>query len=352
MAKLSAKNMVIYEEIRRQILAGKFGSPGERFMGVKALASLFSVRTATALLFCDMLLEESLLLCEKQKYFLSHGLIPEGAPVRQYRKERKIISLLTAHLFSYYIPAFADNAARFLEKEGYSLIVQYLSQENYREIVRESFDMGVQGFLVLMDQQMNYTICTKSYLPSVTSGIDLTAHGIDSVLSGGERQAAYLAELMLEKGCTELFFACSDMDHAHSLPNFRAFEEKLRERGVPFREENILTKHTLTHNRRFYAKRLTEKGGRAGVVCPNEDLCNLILLCCDENNISIPERLMVATFRTKNAMSRANQGIITVEENIEREAAESVRLLMERVKGSAAPAQRVTVDPLVINRRM
>ncbi len=352
MVKLSAKNTAVYEEVKRRILSGEFGNPGERFIGVQELATQFSVRTATALLFCDMLREESLILAEKQKYFLSYGVIPREAPVRKYRRERKIISLLTAHVFSYYLPAFADSAAQYLEKAGYSLMVQYLTRDNYREIVRTGYDIGVQGFLVLLDQQMNYNICTNSYLPTVTSGIDLTMHGTDSVLSGGQKQAAHLAELMLDKGCEEFFFACPDGNGAQSLLICKAFEEKLLEKGITFNKENILTQYELSHNRRFCAKRLTETGTRVGIVCTNENLCNLLLLCCDENGISIPDKLMIATYRTKTILNRVKQGIITVEENIAREAEEAVRLLLERVEGSTAPPQCVTVDPIVMNRGM
>lgn len=351
MAMPMPKMIKILTELRQLIRENHFGRPGEKFIGIRELAASFSLQTCTAQEIFKTLRDEGLLMLSGKKHYLSHGIIPSHSPLGKLRQERKIIALLTDHLESYYIPTFADSVAACLRKEGYFLETFHVSEEERLKELRLLYDMGVQGFLVLMDLASSNAICQMSNLPCATSGYDCTAVGADSVLSGGSEQAKAVADMMIEGGCTRFFFATPRRDVLEEKSIYTAFLARLRERGILY-DSDIITDKELKNNLNFLHRRLRVENEKIGVVCTNEQVTQRIMRFCDEHRVSVPEKVMVAAFRTKSPMNQQRREIITVEENIEKEAQEATAVLLNRIRGDTSPTKLIVVDPKVINRIM
>ncbi|MBQ7032584.1 MAG: substrate-binding domain-containing protein [Clostridia bacterium] len=349
MAKLSNKALEILTEVRRQILENRFGRPGDKFIGIRDLAAMFSVRTSTAQDVFETLRDEGILMFSQKKYFLSHGIIPSDSPLGKMRKERKLVALLCDHVESYYIPTFADSVAAYLQKEGYSLTLSLVTETSYRQDLRSLYDMGVQGFLVLPQFSLINKICRIANLPCVTSGYDCTEAGADCILSGGSRQAEMLADMMLEEGCKRFYFATPTREILEEKAIYKAFMVRLYERNVKIESDLIIGESEVRNNLNFLRKLLAKKE-KIGIVCTNEQVTHRIMRWCDNNNVSVPKELMLAAFRTKSPMNQQRGEIITVEENIEKEAAEAAAVLLQRIRGDTSPPKVIVVEPKMINR--
>lgn len=344
------KKKIGLAEVREAIFRGDFGPPGQRFPGVKALAAQYAIGMDRAQEIFRCLREEGVLMLVQKSHYLSHGRIPADSPLGKMRQERNLIALLADHLESYYIPTFADSAAACLAKEGYRLITCIIREDNYRQVVRELYDMGVQGFLVLLFPDVVNQISRVAYIPCTTSGYDCTGAGIDSIVSGGSEQAKYLADMMLEAGCERFFFVTPRRETLDEKATYKAFFGRLREKTGTIASDMVITEQEVKNNSAFLGQKLTACKGRIGIVCTNEQLTQRVMQCCMENKIPVPDKVMLAAFRTKSPMNQQNRNIITVEENIEREATEAVNTLLKRIHGDASPPKLITVEPKVINR--
>lgn len=351
MVRLSGKAEQIFLEIRQRIADGEFGRTGEAFIGVRELASRFSIRTSTAQAMFQALQDEGVLLLFGKKYYLSCGIVPSDSPLGKKRQERKIIALLCSYLESYYTPTFSDSVTEYLKKEGYSTIAYISNETSCRQDVRMLFEMGVQGIIVLTDLALIHKIFHFSNVPCISIGYDCSNIGADSILSGGTKQAKILADMMVSEGCTRFYFVTPNRKKVQENSSiYNAFVEQLHERKVDFDIDLIITEIEVKNNMNFLSRKLRVKNEKIGIVCTNEQITQWIMRWCDENNVSVPKEVMVAAFRTKSPMNQHRREIITVEENIVKEAEEAVSVLLKRIRGDKSSPKVIVVEPKVINR--
>ncbi len=347
---MSEKNKNLLAEIRETILRGDFGAPGQRFLGIKALATKYSIGMDRAQRIYYALREEGILMLKQKNHYLSHGRIPSDSPLGKMRWERKTIALLSDHLESYYIPSFADSAVLHLQKEGFRILISIIQQNNYREVIEELYEMGVQGFLLLVNADFGVKIARDAKVPCVISGYECTAQGIDSVVSGGSKQAEHLADLMLKAGCKRFFFVTPRREVLEEKATYNAFFNRLSQKTDVNITDMVITDKEVRRNSKIFLQRLLEHKVKTGIVCTNEQLSQYVVRCCAENAISVPDEVMLAAFRTRSPMNQQNRSIITVEENIDIEAYECVSMLLKRIRGDDSPAKLITVEPMVLNR--
>ncbi len=345
-----SKKKAVLTEIREAIYRGDFGPPGQRFPSVKALATQYSIGMDRAQGFFYTLREEGVLTLKQKSHYLSHGRVPSDSPLGKLRQERKMIALLADHLESYYIPSFADSAAAYLTKEGYQIILSIVQGKNYRGVIDELYNMGVKGLLLLVDSNSSEQISRDAKIPCVISGYDCTEAGIDSIVSGGSEQAKHLADMMLEAGCERFFFVTPRRETLLEKASYNAFYNRLLQKSKINVSDMVIAEKEVKTNSKFLQQKLSECSGKVGIVCTNEQLTQYVMRCCIENKISVPDKVMLAAFRTKSPMNQQNRSIITVEENIEKEAAECVALVLKRIRGDDSPAKLITVEPKVVNR--
>lgn len=350
MDKLHPKAMKIYEEIRNQILENRFGRPGEPFIAVRELSNLFSMRTDTALGIFEVLREEGLIMLARKKHYLSHGLILPGTPLRRNRTERKLIALLATNIESYYFPAFADKIESLAQKAGYDIMVQHIKKENVSQRIQSVYEMGAQGVIAMAFSDVCLALCQKKILPTVLMGRDFTDFGVDCVLSGGKNETVGLVELMLEVGCEKFYFVCPGRDDAEKNAIFRHLRDALGKKNIIITTDDVISNSDFDCNSRRIGKMLSKTTGKIGIVCSNEPLCREVTRCCYENSIPFPEKAVISVFRTKTAFNQDYQGIISVEENLDKEAETAFTLLKTRMEGDMSPAKRVVVEPIMMNR--
>lgn len=339
-----------YETIRQRIEQNEFGTPGQPFMSIKEFSRRFSIGMDKAQAIFFELRDEGLIKLCRKKHYLSHGVVLSDSPLGKLRQERKLIAILADHLESYYIPSFADSAAAYLTKEGYQIILTIVHEKNYKSPIDELYNMGVRGLLLLVDSNSSEQISRNSKMPCVISGYDCTEFGVDSVVSGGSEQAKHLADMMLEAGCESFFFVTPRRETLEEKATYNAFYNRLLQKSKTNVSDMVIAEREVKNNSNFLLQKLSGAKGKVGIVCTNEQLTQYVMRCCMENKISVPDKVMLAAFRTKSPMNQQNRSIITVEENIEREAAECVALILKRIRGDNSPARLITVEPKVVNR--
>lgn len=340
----------VSEKVKAQISEGVFGKPGEMFMHIREFALRYGMRTSTANRLFKELRDAGLIMLCKKNHYLSHGVIMPDTPLYAIRNKRNIISLLSTHMESYYLTSFADEMEKEVRKAGYQMMMQYVSHDTYEDVLKTAYEIGVQGFAVLTEPVLAERICRKSLLPCVMGGFDLTASGIDSVLSGGEKQAEKLAEMMVDAGCDRFLFALPSEGYTETSTVYRSFRRSLEKQGFPKEEYVILTTEDLMQKKRYCTRAFTMPSKKTGIICASEGLCNLTTAYCSENNISIPEKAIIAAFRTKSAFNREYHNVITVSENVEKEAAITVDLILKRIAGDTAPPQKIIIEPIAMQR--
>ncbi len=350
MTKHNHKCGINLDVVRSKILNNEFGMPGDRFMSIKTFAQTFSIGMDRAQEIFYKLREEGIIMLKQKNHYLSHGKIPSDSSLGEIRKERKIIALLSDHLESYYIPSFADSVVAHLAKEGYQTIFSIIQKNEYRQVLRDLYDIGIQGFILLSDSDTSRLFYHEAKVPCVMIGYDFTECGIDSVVSGGSEQAKKIADMMIEAGCEEFFFVTPNRKNLEGKVTYNAFFKHLSGKDRTNVSDMVITEKEIKNNSNFLLQKLAQCSGKIGIVCTNEQLTQYVMQWCLENKISVPDKVMLASFRTKSPMNQHRREIITVEENIEKEAAECVALILKRIRGDNFPARLITVEPKVINR--
>ncbi len=326
------KREKILEEILGELSAGKFGSPGERFLTTRELGVRKNISLKTAFHIIEELRDLSVIRKEGRDY-----RIAALTPPQSRENGRMLLGFLATCLESPYFATLACHAEEFAHSIGASLIIASSNYDFKTECERLKMfaRQGVSGIMICPwastpEEEAFYTTLD---VPYVMLGRRLASLECDSVLVNSQKAAQEMASHLVAQGIGE--FAYIGQSGKRSDERLLGFRAGLLAHGILLNEENILQ---LDYNapdtcRAEIARILRrERAGRLGIFCYHDLFATRTINLCHELKISVPDEAAVAGFDDLPVASEIYPPLTTVSYPVRDIARIAFETLYARIK--------------------
>ncbi len=242
-----------------------------------------------------------------------------------------------------------------LLRSGYSMIVGDLGEDlkadpRMLEIARGGF---VDGLLAIANEPplSGKLSILSARLPAVGLMIDLSRHGVPSVVSDDRHAVFQLTKALLAAGRRRFMYVSGPRGGYHDVERFEGFQDALAEvPGLvrPLRFEGDWSYEAGAKAAEVYLK---EKQRRDAVVCCNDRMAIAFVDGVRRAGVRIPEDVAVAGFDDIDGARFCQPSLTTIHQSIELLGASGARLLLQRIRGTPPVGLEPVIVPSVLVRR-
>jgi len=342
--------------LEKEILDGRHGKPGSRFMGVRDIAAYTGCSYVTAVKAASWLQSRSLIRRLGNKTYVSAGRCAVESELEMLYKARRspcMGILLPAAGNSFYDSMF-ECLRTELHARGMELFaaVHAADTETERRQLDMMLDMGMSGILFFSHRAFNnhraFGYCP---IPVVCLGRDIRGF-TRSVVSVNNYDVGRLAALhLMEKGYRS--FGYVGMQQAYFMKDMRlkGFHSTLKANGYTLKEESVVMLDALEEeNQTRLTGFLDTLDEPAGIFCYHD----LLAVACIEASAAcgkrIPQEVGVIGCDDLPIASAILPSLTTVHYPYGSMAAMAVDLLERELLEGATISWHVAVKPRVIER--
>jgi LacI family repressor for deo operon, udp, cdd, tsx, nupC, and nupG len=244
-----------------------------------------------------------------------------------------------------------------LVRSGYNMIVGNLGSDRIAdprklELARGGF---VDGLLAIANEPplRGKLSVLSAQVPTVGLLIDLSRHGIPSVVSDDRNAIYQLARAMLDEGRRRFMYVSGPKDQYHDDERFAGFKKALS--GVP----------DLAKPQRFDGDWSFDAGARAArsvldkapaerpdaVIFSNDRMAIAFMDTMTRAGVKVPKDIAIAGFDGIEVAQYCRPSLTTVEQSLELLGAFSARLLLKLIRGEPQDTSGAIVVPTRLIRR-
>ena len=332
------------EQIRRQILSGVHGAPGERFLTVRKLAETYKVSLVTAQRVMTALRDAGFVILNGNK---SRVAIPENVSAG------KLVGMVVTNLESPFFASLAREAQRAVVRAGAKMVIAGSDYDLERErgILEMFMASKVDGVLacpgVAPDTRGLYA---GLKVPFVFIARELGGLEADAVLADNRAAARKTARhlLELERRC-HAYIGPSGLNDDHRWEGFAA---GLKAGGVDLADIRKLTvdiKGYELEERRF-ADFLASLPKPAAVFCFHDLMAAMALRAAARLGLRVPQDLAVAGFDDLPIAASLRPSLTTSAYPLRDMAANAAEILLGRISraDNTSPTKRILSPALVV----
>ena len=235
----------IIDRLSDELLTGRFGRPGERFLTIREFAARYEVSLSSAMRVFSELAGRQLICLDGKNYYITTGYVKHDTPygVKLASTRRKMLGMIENNINTPYFSALAQELSDAAAKNGYRLVIASSGGDIVREaeILRDLKELGVCGVFTCPSVAPGLTDIYSIYpLPVVSLGRDLGLENCDTVLVDNFSSGAQAAKHLHETGCGR-FAYIGLKDYIDEDPRVRGFCEKLSALGYGAGSISIMT---------------------------------------------------------------------------------------------------------------
>ncbi|MDY0167710.1 MAG: substrate-binding domain-containing protein [Thermoguttaceae bacterium] len=350
----------VLKQIKEEIIEGRHGVAGDRFMTVRKLGERFGVSLTTAQKAVQRLKQEGLLVGDSTNPALlgpevGRGEDAETQPGSFPNRLGLIVTDITNPFFS---RLCRDIQLAAIELD-YQLVMGSSGSDFAREerVVRGFLDIGVDGLLICPGLD---DACAKLYAELVEQGIPLVfvsrrVEGIDAdfVVAHNFVGGAMMAGHLLSVGY-ESFGYIGFGPRLKNDNRLRGFRLALSEQDAVLPNEWIADGNGrgIVHGYQAMAHLVSGPERPRAVFAYNDLLAIGAMQYCREQGLSVPGEVAIAGFDNLPESEVTSPPLTTVAYPIRSIARLAVQSLVDRVRrGEAHPASHVLLEPHLVIRR-
>ena len=353
--RLASRSRDEGRKLEREILAGEFGPPGERFLSTRELAEIRHVSLVTAQRILVGLREKRLVELRGKTYYLTHGRVSGRSPLGQMvPPESNILGLHVTNIDTPYFSALTKAAHKSAAAAGYRLLTavsSYKPEQEY-EILNTFVDIGAVGVLscpgIVSETGAMYN---RYRLPHVFLGRKPGKAVGEAVLAQNASAAMHVAEHFIKEGYKNFGYVGMPMEIPQD-PRLNGFTDGLNQAGF-----ELPPGHVLRLSAFFDGDTLAQLGPYlqkipkpAAIFCYNDMLAISVMQACRHLKMSIPRTVALAGFDNLPNAVTASPPLTSVSYNIEDMAETAVHLLIDQIEGGEERDATYYLEPSLIVR--
>jgi LacI family repressor for deo operon, udp, cdd, tsx, nupC, and nupG len=186
-------------------------------------------------------------------------------------------------------------------------------------------------------------------LPAVGLMIDLSVHGIPSVLTNDREAVSALTTKLIAIGRRRLVYLGGPPDNYHDVERFAGFSFSLQKEGLA--STRLEGDFNFASGERAAAQYLALEHRPDAVVCANDDMAIGFMKGVRAAGLRIPEDVAVTGFDGGDFAAYTSPGLTTLRQPAEQMGAASASLLLQMINGEDPPVfQRMIVSSILDER--
>lgn len=343
-------------QLEAEILKGRHGTVGQRFLTVRQIAQRYGIALVTAHKVLKRLKDEGLLVSDST----NPAVISPAAARRMgaIGGGPRRIGIVVTNIAS----PFFSNLCRYVQHAAGNLGCQVLMASSQYDVVREQkaiesfLEIGVEGLLIVPGVEESCRLLYGDLLARRVPLVFVSRHveelPADFVVADSFAASAAVAGHLLSMGYDRLAYLgfSANLKRDVRLSGFRA---ALLEEGIDLTGERIAFGEggTIGHGRKAMA-RLMDRRSRPRAVFAFSDLLAIgALQYCQEHEIAVPDEVAIAGFDNLPQSHVTSPPLTTVAYPVESMARLAVQCLLDRIRQTHASPSRILLEPRLVVRR-
>ncbi len=241
-------------------------------------------------------------------------------------------------------------------KHGYSMLVT--SIEAQADLYRRNriFNSGlIDGVAMLAADKSDSLVgeAIDSQLPTVALDIDLTEHGLDSVVLDNDKGAREAVEHLLRwVEPSRCFFVGGPRTNFDTTARGGAFSATLAAHGWTVTPDQITYGEYSFEWGKEWAVRMIKRQGleNAGVLASNDEIASGVLRAAEDARLWVPDQLRLVGFDNSRLAQVVRPRLSSVALPMAEVGAAAVNLLIKRLENKHAPAQLIRLPTRLVVR--
>ena len=233
----------LFDVLKADIVADKFGVSGERFITVREFVDRFGCSSRDAVKVYTRLCEDGLIRAIGGGYYVCTGFCAHGTPLWGYygRRRKNIFGVLVNNINNPFFSSVIQSLQAIAHENKMQLIISDGGgvPERERNIMDMFFELGCSGVFncsSLSAVQQEYF--ARYPLPIVTLAEDVSLPNADTVLVDNFSAGKQVADHLMKCGCRSFAYFALD-DCVDSDQRFEGYYSRLIEKGRELSYEHI-----------------------------------------------------------------------------------------------------------------
>ena len=334
---MEKRSIHIYNEIKKELMLGKFGRSGDKFVSVRELCELKGISLVSSFKICNLLENDGLLFLYKATRFITLGRISEDTPLNKLLKKTPILfGIHIKEINNPYIGGIISFIKKELKQKGFSLIIS-TSEGDYEEekkILKQFITMGC-SYIIDFPSPCNNNELNDFYnnypLPLLFIGRTVIESNIPSILTDNFGTGLQIANYLYDCGYTDFYFISLKIPENHN-ERFLGFKEGLKRHGIHFIQNHYIM---IDYNDKpsfsafsFKLKELAEQNQKIGVFCLNDILAATLLRSLQKTHVPVPDMVGIIGYDDLEISQYTLPSITTVSYDFKKLAEKAIAFLL------------------------
>ncbi|MEH7234619.1 LacI family DNA-binding transcriptional regulator [Bacillus sp. JJ1562] len=239
-------------------------------------------------------------------------------------------------------------------KYGMYLLAGGTEDEIFEEVVGMVQGRRVDGLILLYSRTDDRLIqyLQKNDFPFTVIGRPI--HGAERVIHV-DNDNIYITKVVTDYliglGHTKIAFIGFDGDFVFMLDRLEGYKQALSESGIPFHEDYIVHKSTLSEGKKAIKSFLKSVEPPTALVCTDDFIAIELMSHFEEMNIRVPEDVSIASFNNVLLAQYSKPPLTSVDIDIFQLGMEAASCLLEKIKNPNVLPKRITIPAKLIERK-
>ncbi|RFB17187.1 LacI family transcriptional regulator [Bacillus sp. HNG] len=239
-------------------------------------------------------------------------------------------------------------------KYGMYLSTAGTEEEIFEEVVGMVQGRRVDGLILLYsrtdDRVINYL--QKIDFPFTVIGRPvLGAERIIHVDNDNIYITKVVTEYLIGLGHTKIAFIGFDGDFVFMLDRLEGYKQALSESGIPFNEDYIVHKRSLSKGKEAIKSFLRSVESPTALVCTDDFIAIELMSHFEEMNIRVPEDVSITSFNNVLLAQYSKPPLTSVDIDIFQLGMQGASCLLEKIKDPNVLPKRITIPAKLIERK-
>ncbi len=322
------KALRVKEELKNDILSGKFGVPGDYFISVRAIADTRGVSLKTAQRIMMLLKEDGFVVLKGNKHELADT---SRLAHQQSNVKDNLIGLVVTNLENPFFAILAKEVELSAGRAGFKLM---MASSNYdfqreKEIIGMFQNAGVAGIIICpVQDDLSAQYYASLHTPYILVGRRPDGSDADAVLVHNFNAGRMVANHFVSNHYRN--FGYFGLNQFHPNPRFSGYIAELEELGYGVKTENIVKADPKNFDDATpeLKKMLTRAAKPVAIFCFHDLLAAKLLRVCRELKLKIPDDVGICGFDNLPVASAMMPSLTTVAYPI----SDMAQIAVERLK--------------------
>lgn len=344
------KSDLIYEKALSDIILGKYGYIGEKFLSIREFAATYKISYLTAVKIYERLKAENILILKSNSHQINDCYI--GAP----SKVKTLIGVHVRDINSFY-SKLCMSLIRQAKKHNFELIIMSSDNNNTqkRKVLSRFISLGCKGVINLnsFNDEELFDFYRLYPLPYVMYGVNpIKGLETDFIFTDNYQSGIMAAKHLVEIDAKKFYYVTTDkvLDSTDERQN--GFKNYLQSIGLEYVAIKLAADENDADNYDYIARQLQAEAkiNKLGIFCHHDSHALTILNLCRKRGIKVPNECSIIGYDDLPTSRNSIPKLTTFSYGYGAIAESCLSALSKRIKDQKKPSKNIILTTTLIVR--